>query len=108
VVEVLDEPHAARLAALVCRELDGVDAVRDGERAREVGKEDGARGQRRDEQRLAAVVVARELAAQLRDARRDLGAGEVDVAERVPVGEQSVYEASWRRNRWARRSMSRR
>ena len=98
----------ARPALRVRGELDEVDRVRLRERAREVGDEHRARLERRDEQRLQAGEVGRELAAELPDAARDLGAREVHVAERVPVGEEPVYEASLRRNRWARRSMSRR
>jgi hypothetical protein len=43
--------------------------VGDEERAGEIGKEDDARLQRADEQRLAAVIVARDLRAELANAR---------------------------------------
>jgi hypothetical protein len=84
-VEVLEQPDAG-VAALVCsrgvaRELEEVEAVRNPQRAREVGDEDEARLQRRDQQRLAPVVVARQLAAELADARVQLLSREVDVAE---------------------------
>ena len=65
----------------VARELEEVEPVRDPDRAREVGDEDEAGLQRGDEERLAAVVVARKLAAELADARLQLLAREVDLAE---------------------------
>jgi len=49
--------------------------------AREVGDEDDARFERRDEQGLAALVVAGDLAPELRDARSQLPAREVDLPE---------------------------
>jgi hypothetical protein len=106
-VEILEQPDAG-VAALVgagcvARELEEVEPVRNAERAREVGEEDEARLQRRDEQRLAAVVVTGELAAELAYARRQLLAGEVDVAE----ARAAAYDASSSRYRSARRSMSR-
>ena len=64
-VEILQEPDAASAAAAsVRRELDDVELVVEGQRAREVGEEDGARLERRDEQRehgrrtSAAIAVA--------------------------------------------------
>jgi hypothetical protein len=106
-VEVLEQPDAG-VAALVgagcvARELEEVEPVWNAERAREVGEEDEARFQRRDEQRLAADVVAAEFAAELAYARRQLLAGEVDVAE----ARAAAYDASSSRYRSARRSMSR-
>jgi hypothetical protein len=59
---------AAGVGAVVAGQLDEVDLVRDGNRPREVGQEDEARLQQRDEQELAALVVARDLRAELRDA----------------------------------------
>jgi hypothetical protein len=106
-VEVLEQPDA-RVAALVgtggvARQLEEVEPVRDAKRAREVGDEDDARLERRDEQRLAAVVVPRELLAELADARAQLLPREVDGAEtRAPA-----YDASSSRYRSAKRSMSR-
>ena len=72
-VEILEQADA-RMAALVgagrvARELDEVEAVVDPDRARQVGDEDDARLERRDEQRLAPFVVAGDLAAELADAR---------------------------------------
>jgi hypothetical protein len=72
-VEILEQPDA-RMAALigaggVARKLQEVEAVRNAKRAGEVGDEDDARLERRDEQRLAAVVVAADLAAELPDPR---------------------------------------
>jgi hypothetical protein len=49
-------------------------------RAREIGEEDEARLERADEERLPAFVVAGDLAAELADARRDLGRREIDLA----------------------------
>jgi hypothetical protein len=84
-VEVLEQADAGVPALVgagcVARELQKVEAVWDPERAREVGDEDDARLQRRDEERLAAVVVARELAAELADTRLQLLPREVDLAE---------------------------
>jgi hypothetical protein len=65
--------------------------VYDRQRARQVGEEDEARLQRPDEQRLAPVEVARDLGAELLDARRDLARGEVDLAD------ARVYDARSRR-----------
>ena len=93
-----------RPAVGVARELDHVDRVKDRQRPREVGEEDGARLQGRDEQRLAALVVGGDLGAELGDARGDLG-GARDTTS--PTGSVS-YEASFSRYRWARRSRSRR
>jgi hypothetical protein len=87
----------------VARELEEVDPVRDAQGAREVRDEDEARFQRRDEQRLAAVVVAAQLAPELTDARLQLLAREVDLAE----ARAATYDASSSRYRSARRSMSR-
>jgi hypothetical protein len=59
--------------------------------AREVGEEDEARLQQRDEQQLAALVVARDLGAELADTRLQLLRREEDVADpAVGVGR---YEA---------------
>jgi hypothetical protein len=84
-VEVLEQPDAGVTALIgagrIARELEKVEAVWNAERAREVGDEDEAGLQRGDEQRLAAVVVARELTAELADACLQLPPREVDVAE---------------------------
>jgi hypothetical protein len=64
----------AGVGAVVARELDERD------RAREVGQEDEARLQQRDEQQVAAGVVARDLGAELADARLQLLGGEKDLA----------------------------
>jgi hypothetical protein len=84
-VQILEEADA-RMAALVragrvARELEEVEPVRDAQRAREVRDEDEARFQRRDEERLAAVVVAAQFAPELADARLQLLTREVDLAE---------------------------
>jgi hypothetical protein len=59
--------------------------VGDGERAREVAEEDGARLQRRDEERLAVAVRERQLRAELGDAAPDLVPRQVDLPDRVAV-----------------------
>jgi hypothetical protein len=106
-VKVLQEADAGVAAGIgigpVGGELDEVEGMRDRNRTREVGDEDEARLQRRDEQRLQAVVVADDLAPELADACRQLLAREVDLADRVA----GRYEASSRRYRSARRSTSR-
>jgi hypothetical protein len=84
-VEVLEQTDAS-VAALVgagrvARELEEVEAVRNPQGAREVGDEDEARLQRRDQQGLAALVVAREVTPQLADACLQLLPREVDLAE---------------------------
>ena len=84
-VEVLQKPHAGRLravsVAVVRRELDEVEVVEDRDRAREVGKEDKARLERRDEQRLEAAVVGRNLRSEFRDPASNLVPAEVDLAD---------------------------
>jgi hypothetical protein len=52
----------------VAGELDEVEPVQDREGARQVGDEDEARFQRADEEGLAALVVGRDLGAELGDA----------------------------------------
>jgi hypothetical protein len=64
--------------------------VRDRQRAREIGEEDGAGLERRDQQWLAAGVGRRQLVAELVDAATDLRAGQVDVPDRVAVGREAV------------------
>jgi hypothetical protein len=72
---------AAGVGAVVPGELDEVDLVQDWDRAREVGEEDEARLQQRDEQQLAIRVVSGDLRAQLVDAAPQLLGGEEDVAD---------------------------
>jgi hypothetical protein len=62
--------------------------VRDRQGPREVGEEDGARLQRRDEERLAAGVRLGELRPELGDAPPDLRAGEVDLPDRMTVRDE--------------------
>jgi hypothetical protein len=106
-VEVFQETDPG-VAARVCpggiaRELDEVEPMMDRDGAREVGNEDDARLQRRDEQRLEPFVVTRDVTAELADARAQLPGGEVNLAEARLLG----YDASSSRYRSARRSMSR-
>ena len=56
-------------AGRVARELDEVQAVVDPDRARQVGDEDDARLERRDEERLSTLVVTGDLASELADTR---------------------------------------
>jgi hypothetical protein len=72
---------AAGVGAVVPGELDEIDLVRDRDRAREVGEEDEARLQERDEQQLALGVVPRNLRAQLVDAAAQLLGAEEDLAD---------------------------
>ena len=73
VVEVFEQPDAGVAAGVraggVARELDEVDPVRDLDGTREVGQEDEARLQRRDEERFEVLVVVRDLATELTDTR---------------------------------------
>jgi hypothetical protein len=73
-VEILQQLDGARAAAAVGGELEEVDAVRHRQGTREIGEEDGARLQRRDQQRLAACVGVGQLGAELCDAPHDLEA----------------------------------
>jgi hypothetical protein len=57
----------AGVGAVVAGEFDEVDRVGNRDRAREVGQEDEARLQQRDEQQVAASVLARDLRAELVD-----------------------------------------
>jgi hypothetical protein len=83
-VEVLEQPDArvpARVGARVAGQLDEVEAVQQRQSAGQVGEEDEAGLQRADEQRLATLVVGRDLVPELRDPRTDLARGQVDVAD---------------------------
>jgi hypothetical protein len=62
--------------------------VRDPQRPREIGQEDGARLERRDEQRLEAGVGLGELLAELGDPPADLLAAQVDIPDGVSVRRQ--------------------
>jgi hypothetical protein len=101
-VEVLQQADAGPV--LVVRgQLEEVELVRDRQRAGEVGQEDEARLERCDEERRLAFVVAREVGAELADARVELLAPEVDVADAARRGQlarSSLYRS-------ARRVMSR-
>jgi hypothetical protein len=78
--------------------------VRDRDRSREVGEEDEARLQERDEEEVAVGVVLCDLRAELADARAQLLRAEEDLADAEVVG---FYDARSNRYRWASRSMSR-
>jgi hypothetical protein len=72
---------AARVGAVVAGELDEVDLVRDRDRAGEIGEEDDARFQQRDQQQVAVGVVPCDLGAELVYPRLQLRGGEEDVAD---------------------------
>ena len=102
-----------RIAGYSSDELDEVHVVEDRNRARQVGQEDEARLQRRDQERLPTLVVGGDLGAELGDTGGDLLGGEVDLADAriafdVPTGRPQIrQEASFRPYRCPRRSMSR-
>jgi hypothetical protein len=87
-VEVLQQPDAVGAASGVRRQLEEVDRVRDRQRAGEVGEEDRARLERRDQQRLEACVRGSQLRAELADTPSELVPGQVDLPDRVPVGRE--------------------
>ena len=72
---------ASRVGAVVAGELDEVDLVGDRDGTREVGQEDEAGLQQRQEQQLALGVVPCDLSAQLLDASPQLLGGEEDLAD---------------------------
>jgi hypothetical protein len=74
---------AARVGAVVAGELDEVDRVRDRDRAGEIGQEDEARLQQRDEQQVAAGVLPGDVRAELADAGVQLLRREKDFADAV-------------------------
>jgi hypothetical protein len=73
-VQILEQADAGMAAAIgagrVARKFDEVDPMVDPERPGQVGDEDDAGFERRDEQRLTALVVTRDLAPELADTRR--------------------------------------
>jgi hypothetical protein len=85
---------AAHARAAVAGELDEIERVRERKRARQIGEEDDARLERADEQRLAARVVPCDVGGELLDARAELTAREVDLADPRIGG---LYEARSRR-----------
>jgi hypothetical protein len=105
-VEVLEQPDASVASGVgpgrIARELEEIEPVRNRDRTRQVGDEDEAGLERRDQQRLEAFVVPRDLSAELVDACLQLLPREVDVPEA-----RRPYDASSSRYRSARRSMSR-
>ena len=64
--------------------------MRDRQRAGEVGEEDGARLERRDEERLTARVGIGQLRAELADAAADLVAGQIDLPDGVALCSEPV------------------
>jgi hypothetical protein len=87
-VEVLEQLDPIRTAARIGGQLEEVERVGNRKGSREIGQEDGARLQRRDEQRLAPCVRFGELCAELGDAATDLRTGQVDVPDGVSVCRQ--------------------
>jgi hypothetical protein len=75
-----------RRAGAVAGQLDELELVWDLELAREIGQEDDARLEWRDEERLALAVVIVDLLGQLRNPLADLLRGEVAVADDGNVG----------------------
>ena len=67
--------------AVVAGHLDEVELVKSRDGPREVGEEDEARLQQRDEQQVAACVLAGDLRAELADARLQLLGREKDLAD---------------------------
>ena len=72
---------ATRVGAVVTRELDEVDLVRDRDRTGKVGEEDEAGLQQRDQQEVAVRVVAGDLRAELVDAAAQLLGAEEDLPD---------------------------
>jgi hypothetical protein len=70
----------AGVGAVVAGQLDEVDRVGDRDRTREVGQEDEAGLQQRDEQQVAVGVLAGDLRAELADAGLELLGREEDLA----------------------------
>jgi hypothetical protein len=87
-IDVLQQPHSTLSAALVRCELDDVERVRDGERAGDVREEDDARLERRDQDRIEARVITRDLVAELGNPGSNLRAAEIDGPEVALVGSE--------------------
>ena len=85
-VDVLEEPDGASAALVVGSELDDVERVRNRELASEIGEEDHARLEWRDQKRIEPDVVRRDLGPELCDPCRDLLSAEVDVADLSVLG----------------------
>ena len=64
--------------------------MRDRQGTGQVGEEDGAGLERRDEQRLTIRVGGSQLGSELDDASTDLLAGQVDLPDRVAVGREQA------------------
>jgi hypothetical protein len=95
-VEVLEQAYpgvSACRSAAISGQLDELQLVGNRDRAREVGEEDDAGFERRDEDRIEPPVVGGDLAAELADACGELGGREVDLADAL-VGR--LYDASCR------------
>jgi hypothetical protein len=105
-VQVLEEADSV-VALAVARELDEIERMVDRGAAREVADERDARLQRPDQQRLTAVVVAAELAAELPNAGSELVGVEEDLADALVSYRQGGQDAFARPKRTASRSKSR-
>jgi hypothetical protein len=77
---------AERRVWAVSGQLDELELVRDLQLARQVGEEDDAGLERRDQERLALAVVLVDLLGQLGYPFRDLLRGEVAVTDARSVG----------------------
>ena len=90
-VEVLEQPHApAGSSAAIGSKLDHVELVVAAERTREVGEEDGARLQRRDEDGQPADVLRLQQPTELVHAGGDLPPVEVDRPNRLSLRPQTL------------------
>jgi hypothetical protein len=105
VLQQADGRATARRGARVPGELDELELVGDRNGAREIGEEDNAGLERRDEDRFPAGVVSGDLVPKLAYARSELRRRQVNLADALVA---RLYDASWRPYRWARRSRSRR
>jgi len=108
--DVLEKPDpvgALVVALSVARELDEVERMVDRQGAREVADERDARFQGADQKRIEAGVLARQLAAELADTRRDLVGVEEDLPDTVVESFQEAQDAFRNPYRAARRSKSR-
>jgi len=77
---------AERRVGAVGGQLDELELVRDLQLARQVGEEDDAGLERRDQERLALAVILADLLGQLGYPFRDLLRGEVAVTDARSVG----------------------
>jgi hypothetical protein len=96
-VDVLQQANAAGAAASIRREFHDVERVGDRQCSRQIGEEDDARLEGRDEDRIESRVVAGELGSELENAGRDLGPAQIDRPDgalfRWGLGSRHDYDA---------------